>query len=433
MGNGRAASTTNGSAKPRIGLVGDDLSGVAAVAGAFAAHGFKCRLEMSMAGAGSLAGNDNQPDLIALMTESRHGSAEAAADKVRQAVERLRAAGCDIIFKKVDSLLRGPVGPELAAIARAFPGQPMMVATAAPGNGRITRHGVQLKLDAFSTGEKDDGSFIRTKPAVDHIPSLLAGSIEREIVSVPVEQLAKPDLLATIFADDGEPIFVCDAEKQEHLRILAAAAIKAGIRVYAGTSDLASAVAAVLTDDGATASNATVLVVAGSASSTVRVQLAELEQKGLGEVIWLPAREPRPEELEKLAEAAIEKARHYPAIVIASRVPTGRVTPLAAARTEDALAAVAIDIAGRLPLAGIVATGGDTATALVRALGVEALEPRTLLESGIPLSTIRGGPHDGMALITKPGAHGGPGCLGYLVGILRMLQTSGRLEKVFAK
>lgn len=62
-----------------------------------------------------------------------------------------------------------------------------------------------------------------------------------------------------------------------------------------------------------------------------------------------------------------------------------------------------------------------------------AIEPTTLLESGMPLSTVRGGPHDGMPLITKPGAHGDSGCLGHLVGVLRALQASGRSQKVATK
>lgn len=412
----------------RIGLVGDDLSGVAAVAGAFAGYGFTCRIEF--AGPDAPTTHDCEPvDLLALMTESRHLPAEMAAEKVRAAVERLTAAGCDLIFKKVDSLLRGPVGAELAAVARALPGKCMMVATAAPGNGRITRGGAQLNVDALSCDGADEGSFIRTKPAVEHIPSLLVPYIDREVVPVPLELLARPDLLAATFASAAAPVIVCDAERLDHLRLLALTAFDAGVRVYAGASDLAAALAAAITRSLGKDTCATTLVVAGSASATVRGQLADLEQKGLAEIVWMPATDPNAMQLEAMARSAVEKARRFPAVVLASRTPTGRVTPIAAARMENILAVVSADIAGRLPLAGIVATGGDTATAILRVLGVVAVEPTMLLESGIAFSTVCGGRHDGLYLITKPGAFGDPGCLAHLVGILRVLETTGRLAK----
>ena len=52
-------------------------------------------------------------------TDSRHDGPARAAAKVRSAVRSLRRWGADVLFKKIDSTLRGPVGPETDAFLRA--------------------------------------------------------------------------------------------------------------------------------------------------------------------------------------------------------------------------------------------------------------------------------------------------------------------------
>ncbi|MCS0502026.1 four-carbon acid sugar kinase family protein [Ancylobacter mangrovi] len=404
----------------RIGVVGDDLTGAAAVSGAFAQRGFRCVLETADATARApdhSAGQGAPADLLALMTESRHMPASEARRVVASATRHLVAAGCTLFYKKIDSLLRGQVGLELQAMLDAMPGRTIMVVPATPSNGRITRDGVQTRLADADSGGVDAGAFIRARPESAHIPTLLRAAMDAQIATVALDKLADSAALVRTLEDAQGRVIVCDAERAEHLHVLARAGLRVGITIFAGTSDFAAAVAEVLAaqrvDEGQ------VLVVAGSASATSHAQLATLEEAGLCRVAWLGEAALRAGDHEGLVRDALEAAQGRPAIVVASAAPVEGGDPAdAAAAVAGLLAAAAADIIASRPVRGIIATGGDTTIALLHRLCVDRIEPQTLLEPGIALCAVRGTPLDGMTLVTKPGAHGDAGCLVRLVTAL---------------
>ncbi|MCS0494625.1 four-carbon acid sugar kinase family protein [Ancylobacter sp. MQZ15Z-1] len=403
----------------RIGIVGDDLTGAAAVSGAFAQRGFRCVLETADATARTpdhSAGQGAPADLLALMTESRHMPAPEARRVVASATRHLVAAGCTLFYKKIDSLLRGQVGLELQAMLDAMPGRSIMVVPATPSNGRITRDGVQTRLADADSGGVDAGAFIRARPESAHIPTLLHAAMDAQIATVALDELADPNALLRTLEDAQGRVIVCDAERAEHLHVLACAGLRAGITIFAGTSDFAAAVAEVLAAQ--RADEGQVLVVAGSASATSHAQLATLEEAGLGRVAWLGEAALRAGDHEGLVRDALEAAQGRPAIVVASAAPVEGGDPADAAAVAGLLAAAAADIIASRPVRGIIATGGDTTIALLHRLGVDRIEPQTLLEPGIALCAVRGTPLDGMTLVTKPGAHGDAGCLVRLVTAL---------------
>ena len=57
---------------------------------------------------------------------------------------------------------------------------------------------------------------------------------------------------------------------------------------------------------------------------------------------------------------------------------------------------------------GVIATGGETARALLRTLDVAALQLAGEVEPGVPLSVVAAGPAAGFRVITKAGAFGTP-------------------------
>ena len=59
-----------------------------------------------------------------------------------------------------------------------------------------------------------------------------------------------------------------------------------------------------------------------------------------------------------------------------------------------------------LPLAGMFLTGGDTAVAVCRALGVGSIEILAEVLPGIPLGQLVGGWRPGLRVVTKAGAFG---------------------------
>ncbi|NLO37654.1 MAG: four-carbon acid sugar kinase family protein, partial [Clostridiaceae bacterium] len=66
---------------------------------------------------GDLAGET--ADILVLDSESRNIPPAAATEQVRRGLVRLNAAGRDLVYKKIDSTLRGNIGSELAALLDA--------------------------------------------------------------------------------------------------------------------------------------------------------------------------------------------------------------------------------------------------------------------------------------------------------------------------
>ncbi|MBI1358189.1 MAG: hypothetical protein GC160_27970 [Acidobacteria bacterium] len=120
---------------PRWALLADDLSGACDSAVAFAKAGFQARFELDAGGAGADA------ELLALSTESRELAPDEAARAVGDACTRLRDAGVALVFKKIDSVLRGPVEAEIAAAVEAGGFEGAVVCPAFPSQGRVVRDG----------------------------------------------------------------------------------------------------------------------------------------------------------------------------------------------------------------------------------------------------------------------------------------------------
>ncbi len=89
---------------------------------------------------------------ISINTNSRHVSRAEAAGKVKMAVAGLRAGGlrAEIVYKKIDSCLRGNIGAELDALLAETGAAACFVAPALPAQGRTTEsdihrvHGLPL-------------------------------------------------------------------------------------------------------------------------------------------------------------------------------------------------------------------------------------------------------------------------------------------------
>jgi 4-hydroxythreonine-4-phosphate dehydrogenase len=80
--------------------------------------------------------------VLAIDLDTRMLSEDAACAKVEQAFSSRRARAADILFKKIDSTLRGHVAPELRAARKALgPKRPVLLAPAFPAQRRTVRNG----------------------------------------------------------------------------------------------------------------------------------------------------------------------------------------------------------------------------------------------------------------------------------------------------
>lgn len=130
---------------PKLVIIADDLTGANDAGVQFAKYGMRVQV---LLGDSTIAGNGAAVDVLVLDTDSRAVAPEVAFARV-QAASRLvkNAAGNNetpLIFKKVDSTLRGNLGPEIDAAMAEFGFDWAAVVPAFPANGRITAGGWHL-------------------------------------------------------------------------------------------------------------------------------------------------------------------------------------------------------------------------------------------------------------------------------------------------
>ena len=408
-----------------VAIVADDLTGAADCGIAFAAAGL----------ATFVAFGDAPPppetEVVSMDTDSRREAEPEAVRRARAATARARAAGARALYRKIDSTLRGHVGPELAATLAVLtePGglQPVAIlAPAFPGTGRTTVGGeVLVKGELLERTEvwRDARMGVPARPVELLRQAGLRGHV------VPLAQVrggAGP--LSTELARRAAgavDVLVCDAEQEEDLAAIA----RAGARlarpvVWTGSAGLARHLPGALglaregrrrvAAPGSRAAGPAVIVV-GSRSSVSREQARLLA--GEPDVTQLTV-EPR-------VLLAGEGDPRWPGAAVVRALSAGNDLlvlvgdqPLGAERGPELAAAAARLVAphaGRI--SGLVATGGDMARALLAALGATGLHLEGEVEPGVPLGVADVRPP--LAVVTKAGAFGDPRTLSRCRAALR--------------
>lgn len=123
-----------------IAVIADDLSGAAELAGAALRHGLTAEVQLKFA-------PDSDAEVVCLTTESRSLPAADAARRVAAVTRAVMAARPAWIFKKCDSVLRGPVLAEARAAAQGAGKSRIVVLAANPSRQRIVRDGIYFVND----------------------------------------------------------------------------------------------------------------------------------------------------------------------------------------------------------------------------------------------------------------------------------------------
>ncbi|HET7270697.1 MAG TPA: four-carbon acid sugar kinase family protein [Rubrobacter sp.] len=337
-------------------------------------------------------------DAVSFDTDSRAMPAGFAAKRVLEAAHAVREAR--IVYKKLDSTLRGNVAAELAAALGAARRDRAVVAPAFPAAGRTTVGGTQL-VHGVPVDETEMGNDPRTPAREAHIPELLADAFS-SIGTMSVEDLADPQRVSRTLEE--HECVVADAEREEDLEALVRAVPDPSSVLWAGSAGLAHALGSVYPGPHAGEARALstaarpVLVVIGSLSGVAREQLRRLVGE-YGEVA-VPVLAGGPER----TVAAVREA-------LAGRACAVVHSP--EERSEEPVLGPLAEVAARLSeeelFGGLVLTGGDTAVGVARRLGASGIRLEGEVETGVPMGTLIG-PRP-YPVVTKAGGFGGPGTL----------------------
>ena len=95
-----------------FGIIADDLTGACDTGVQFVIRGFSATVWLDPEDI-----DDAPVDVIVVTTNSRGDSPDTARQKVRHACQRLTQRQTTVLYKKIDSTMRGNVGAEVEAVA----------------------------------------------------------------------------------------------------------------------------------------------------------------------------------------------------------------------------------------------------------------------------------------------------------------------------
>lgn len=369
---------------------------------------------------GQLSAIDLAPvDVLVCDTETRNATRSEARGYVTEACGLVRGHDVSLVYKKVDSALRGHLSAEIHAVVAELDFNLAILAPAFPAAGRVTVGGYHLvhgvPVDRTEVGH-DAGAPVRGS----YLPHLLDGEPDLSVRLLPLEDVAQgPDHVQAFIEshrDTGRVVIVADAAAEEDLGVIAAAAARLDrTPLLCGSAGLAGQLPAAFSLPGskvapAQRSSGPALVVVGTHETVTRDQVAQLRaETGIHE--W---------EVHADHAAFAWQRPHVPSVVsaVAERLEAGRSAVLslvglhAGLPKEEAVQAMQIlgEIAGRTVAraqpAGLVLTGGWTAIETLRSLGAAGVRLDEAVDVGTPAGRLIGGACDGLPVVTKGGALG---------------------------
>ncbi|MCC7548977.1 MAG: four-carbon acid sugar kinase family protein [Burkholderiales bacterium] len=389
-----------------VAIVADDLTGALDVAGPFAARGQ--RTVVAVDERACAPGRFGAADVVSINATSRHLPAARAAALVEDVVARLCPAGAPILIKKIDSTLRGNVAAETLAMLKASGRRCAIVAPAFPAQGRtmidamVHVRGEPLPATPFA------------RDALSPPPLAPLDAVFRAAApEARVARVAADGRIDTGGGDGGLVVLVVDsttdADLEHCVRGLQGRLHEC---VLVGSAGIAAAVARVCMPPapprGQPRLAGDILIAVGSRAEQSAAQVATLA--GQPGVTLFSAPNGRVDGAAMLADDA-------PIQVL-------KATPDAQGREGDAeavarsLAAGVVERVRARQVDALLATGGDTAIAILHALSCAMLEVMGDLVPGIPYSRleVEGRP---LLLLTKAG---GFGTADTLVQVVRRLR-----------
>ena len=427
-------------------LVADDLTGGNDAGIQFAKRGMDTWivLDAGHAGLDAVLARPVLPTLLALNANTRNLPAVAAATRITGIVSHLaedpRTARPEMVYKKIDSTLRGNLGAEIDALMDGYDFTVAFLCPAFMECGRTVEDG-HLLVDGTPVHQTAFANDPITPVRQSSVADIVRETCGRSVGCVPLAVMKQGEgAIASCVADlqhEGHEIIVFDAVNAAHLHALVSVGQKLGVPpLYIGSAGLASALANTLAHSqaGVIASSQTahvqatdvtpvdrVFFICGSAHEATRRQIMHLASNQVQLIRLANAKA-------AAVEAAVADA--WQALESGDAVLC---TPDKNAAEADNPAANGIQLSNAVGLAAVtvlnkladspkttalVMTGGETAFAVLQQIcsGLALLRE---ISPGVALGTIVGGRCDGFQVVTKAGGFGEDQTL---VDILRLFR-----------
>lgn len=388
-------------------MLADDLSGAADCAVSYAKSGLTTAIELTLQ-------NRADAQVVVFDTDSRHLAADQAAAVNVQALKALYSTNLRL-YKKIDSTLRGNWAQEVAAL---IPEAGMaIVAPAMPAMKRFTRHARQY-IDQTPVEETEVWGNEGRSGRASLSDMLRETGVDAEHLALATLRQLSPDALEQWFSTHQQNqvgAVVIDAESDSDLDRIAQATQRLSGIFWVGSAGLSKALCPYVHEhlktldekqEAVLAPSFTVkgpvLMVVASMSPISHRQIDQLVQQSGNalahiqvDITTLMASHTVPLTLQR-AQQALEASQDV-LVSLAQQTPDPSINGY---RLSQRLAS---HLGGHVErLGALVATGGETAKALLSAAGIEHLRLLDELEPGVALSMN----DQCMPVVTKAGAFG---------------------------
>ncbi|WP_453992700.1 four-carbon acid sugar kinase family protein [Bacillus nitroreducens] len=414
----------------KLAVIADDLTGANDTGVQFAKKGLTTTVLFSYT---PLQPSHLYQDIIVLNSDSRAKEASMSYNIVFDLSTQLLQLGISNVFKKIDSTMRGNIGPEIDAVMDVFNYKISFVVPAFPKNNRITING-----EHFVNGVSLKRAEIAKDPASpvheSYLPKLLQEQSKRSVGLISITHVRKGiDHLSKIMKElascDTSKIIIVDAMTDDDLEIIVKAAQTLQEKfLLVGSAGIASHIFYVGAQEKMIHTNKVyernpVLVVAGSVNSITHNQIQVLKEKNqVAEIVISPEdlllEDRRENEIDRIVnegKALLDMGN----LVVTTNRNQGVIEKVKDIQRELGLSNFDVGntiansmgvIAGQLieskKICGAVLTGGDIASATCKELQGEGIQVIGEVEPGIPYGKLFGGLFDGIPLVTKAGAFG---------------------------
>lgn len=382
-----------------------------------------------MTAANDLDATGIHTDGIAVFTDTRNVNGKTAAETVRLAGNALRRLAPRVVYKKIDSCLRGNVGVEIETLLQSMDMTASFVVPALPQQGRTTVDGVH-RINEIPVADTEIGRDPLCPVRESRLPALLASQSELPVGHVDLACIENGSgAMASRVGDllrQGCRHVTFDAHASFHLDAISMFARNHFENfLLVGSAGLAASVAKDLLrarEVQSAVSRPRIqrwLFVCGSASRVLADQVeALIRATGWASLNLAPT------SLETQSEPASTTAEQLDAwragsLILRIQPSADDEATLDPKRVVRGLAGLSTSLLGDTTTEGLFLSGGDTAEAVRQQIGAMAVLIHEEILPGLVRGTLVGGAFDGLPVVTKAGAFGMPNTLAELINALK--------------
>lgn len=424
----------------KVGIIADDLTGANDTGVQFARNGLNTYVLMS----------NEQPtqtdiDVLVIDTDSRALSAKEAYQQVKQTSELIKKIGPELIYKKLDSTMRGNIGAELEAVYDSFRPDFAIIAPGYPKNNRTVENG-KLFIGGRPLAQTEFALDPKTPVRESSIVEILKKESNKKVAMITKQDLKKGEahVLEKMKAHYhvGIHFIVFDSTTDEDLKNIVSHVRKANYQViWSGSAGLANYILEEKMKTGNPEnhwngeSGNQVLMVVGSVNRNSRRQLEKVLMDPTVKGIKLYShkvlrKEESAGEIERVMNAVKEAIEgNFDIVLYSSGNPEeikqaqevgariGLTPTLVSDRISETLGMAAAEIVKKYGVDRLFLTGGDTAKKACLSMGINEFKLLDEVEIGIPIGILV---HEKeIVMVTKAGGFGSESSLLRSLTILR--------------